>query len=47
MMVNYEINFYGGNLMDIGAVLVVTGAILTLPVMYLIRYLVIEKKTSK
>ncbi len=32
--------------MDIGAILIIGGAILTLPVMYLIRYLVIEKKAA-
>ncbi len=32
--------------MDIGAALIVTGALFTLPLMYLIRYLVIEKKSK-
>lgn len=32
--------------MDIGTILIVGGAVLTLPVMYAIRYLVIEKKQA-
>lgn len=48
MMVNYEIKFfYGGITMDIGAILIIVGALLTLPLMYIVRYLVIEKKTNK
>jgi hypothetical protein len=32
--------------MDIGAILIIGGAILTLPVMYAIRYIFIEKKAA-
>lgn len=32
--------------MDIGAIIVITAAVLMLPLMYLVRYLVIEKKTN-
>ncbi len=32
--------------MDIGAILIIGGAILTLPVMYGIRYVFIEKKQA-
>jgi len=32
--------------MDIGAILIIGGAILTLPVMYTIRYIFIEKKAA-
>ena len=32
--------------MDIGAVLIVGGAILTLPAMYAVRYIFIEKRQS-
>ena len=46
MMVNYETNLYGRYLMDIGAIIIVGGAILTLPVMYAIRYIFIEKKQT-
>lgn len=32
--------------MDIGAILIVGGAVLTLPVMYAVRYVLIEKKQA-
>ncbi len=40
-------NFYGGDILDILAIVVVAAAVLMLPIMYLIRYLVIEKKANK
>lgn len=41
-----KLNFTGGKVMDIGALVIVAGAVLILPLMYLIRYVVIEKKTG-
>lgn len=32
--------------MDIGAILIVGGAVLTLPVMYAVRYVLIKKKQA-
>ena len=46
MMVNYEIKIFGGCNMDIGAILIIALAVLMLPFMYLIRYLVVEKQLT-
>jgi len=48
MMVNYEIIIlWRLEIMpiDIGAILIITGAVLLLPIMYGVRYLVVEKQS--
>jgi hypothetical protein len=49
MMVNYEIKFSGGDILDISilAIIEIVAFVAIIPLMYLIRYLVIEKKESR
>lgn len=44
MMVNYEVNFYGGKFMDIWSIILIVGALLVIPLMYAVRQIFIEGK---